>query len=67
MTTLLDVLSHGRLDFGVGRGQVVYEYNNFKVEYDSRTKRFEEIVDIILGLWTHEDLPTMASTTVWMI
>jgi alkanesulfonate monooxygenase SsuD/methylene tetrahydromethanopterin reductase-like flavin-dependent oxidoreductase (luciferase family) len=48
---MLDVLSNGRLDFGVGRGQVVYEYNNFKVEYDSRTQRFQEIVDIILGLW----------------
>ncbi|MGE3535879.1 MAG: LLM class flavin-dependent oxidoreductase [Candidatus Tectimicrobiota bacterium] len=51
-TAMLDVLSGGRLDFGVGRGQVVYEYNNFKVEYDSRTQRFQEIVDIILGLWS---------------
>jgi alkanesulfonate monooxygenase SsuD/methylene tetrahydromethanopterin reductase-like flavin-dependent oxidoreductase (luciferase family) len=51
-TAMLDVLSNGRLDFGVGRGQVVYEYNNFKVEYDSRTQRFQEIVDIILGLWS---------------
>src|SRR5574341_208298 len=51
-TAMLDVLSNGRLDFGVGRGQVVYEYNNFKVPYDSRTQRFEEIVDIILGLWS---------------
>ena len=42
-TAMLDVLSNGRLDFGVGRGQVVYEYNNFKVEYDSRTQRFQEI------------------------
>lgn len=51
-TALLDALSGGRLDFGVGRGQVVYEYNNFKVEYDSRSQRFEEMVDIITGLWT---------------
>ena len=51
-TAMLDVLSQGRLDFGVGRGQVVYEYNNFRVEYDSRTQRFQEIVDIILGLWS---------------
>src|SRR5215472_14925235 len=51
-TAMLDVLSNGRLDFGVGRGQVVYEYKNFKVEYDSRTQRFQEIVDIILGLWS---------------
>jgi alkanesulfonate monooxygenase SsuD/methylene tetrahydromethanopterin reductase-like flavin-dependent oxidoreductase (luciferase family) len=48
---MLDVLSQGRLDFGVGRGQVVYEYNNFHIDYDSRTQRFQEIVDIILGLW----------------
>ena len=51
-TALLDALSGGRLDFGVGRGQVVYEYGNFKVDYDSRTVRFQEILDIILGLWT---------------
>jgi alkanesulfonate monooxygenase SsuD/methylene tetrahydromethanopterin reductase-like flavin-dependent oxidoreductase (luciferase family) len=51
-TAMLDVLSDGRLDFGVGRGQVVYEYGNFKVDYETRTQRFEEIVDIILGLWS---------------
>ena len=51
-TAMLDVLSGGRLDFGVGRGQVVYEYNNFGVDYESRTQRFAEIVDIILGLWS---------------
>ena len=51
-TSLLDALSGGRLDFGVGRGQVVYEYSNFNVDYDSRSQRFEEILDIIIGLWT---------------
>lgn len=51
-TALLDALSDGRLDFGVGRGQVVYEYGNFNVDYDSRTVRFQEILDIIIGLWT---------------
>src|SRR5262249_25652002 len=50
-TAMLDVLSNGRLDFGVGRGQVVYKYNNFKGEQASRSQRFQEIVDIILGLW----------------
>ena len=51
-TALLDALSAGRLDFGVGRGQVVYEYGNFGVDYDSRTEKFGEILDIIIGLWT---------------
>ena len=51
-TAMLDLLSNGRLDFGIGRGQVVYEYANFKVDYATRTQRFNEIVDIILGLWS---------------
>ena len=51
-TAMMDLLSDGRLDFGIGRGQVVYEYANFKVDYQSRTQRFNEIVDIILGLWS---------------
>ncbi len=50
-TAMMDLLSDGRLDFGIGRGQVVYEYANFKVDYETRTQRFNEIVDIILGLW----------------
>ena len=31
---------------------MVYEYANFKVDYETRTQRFNEIVDIILGLWS---------------
>ena len=49
---LVDVLSNGRLDFGLGRGSVAYEYGNFHVDFDSRAKRFQESLDIILGLWT---------------
>ena len=51
-SAMLDILSGGRLDFGVGRGQLHYEYGNFGVDYDSRTQRFQEVLDIILGLWT---------------
>jgi len=49
---MLDLLSHGRLEFGVGRGSADYEYGNFKVEFDSRDERTREVLDIILGLWT---------------
>ena len=31
---------------------MVYEYGNFGVDYDSRTEKFGEILDIIIGLWT---------------
>ncbi|GIT44165.1 MAG: hypothetical protein Ct9H300mP11_21010 [Chloroflexota bacterium] len=40
----VDLLSNGRFDFGIGRGQVVYEYANFKVDFETRTQRFNEIV-----------------------
>ena len=49
---MLDVLSEGRLDFGVGRGSKDYEYGNFNIDFGSRDGRFQEVLDIILGLWT---------------
>ena len=49
---MLDLLSKGRLEFGVGRGSADYEYGNFKVDFDSRDDRTREVLDIILGLWT---------------
>ena len=52
---MVDVLSNGRLNFGVGRGSADYEYGNFKIDFDSRDTRFQEALDIILGLWTTED------------
>jgi alkanesulfonate monooxygenase SsuD/methylene tetrahydromethanopterin reductase-like flavin-dependent oxidoreductase (luciferase family) len=52
---MVDVLSHGRLNFGVGRGSADYEYGNFNIDFDSRDTRFQEALDIILGLWTTED------------
>ena len=52
---MVDVLSNGRLDFGVGRGSADYEYGNFKIDFESRDARFKEVLDIVLGLWTTED------------
>ena len=52
---MVDLLSNGRLNLGVGRGSADYEYGNFKIDFDSRDDRFREVLDIILGLWTTED------------
>ena len=52
---MVDLLSKGRLNLGVGRGSADYEYGNFKIEFESRDDRFREVLDIILGLWTTED------------
>ena len=54
-SAMLDVLSHGRLDFGVGRGSADYEYGNFNIDFDTRDVRTQEALDIILGLWTQDD------------
>ncbi len=54
-SAMLDVLSHGRLDFGVGRGSADYEYGNFNIDMDTRDVRTQEVLDIILGLWTQQD------------
>ena len=37
-SAMLDVLSNGRLDFGVGRGSADYEYGNFNIDFDTSTE-----------------------------
>ena len=54
-SAMLDVLSNGRLDFGVGRGSADYEYGNFNIDMGTRDVRTQEALDIILGLWTEDD------------
>ena len=54
-SAMLDVLSNGRLDFGVGRGSADYEYGNFGIDFDTRDGRTQEALDIILGLWTQSN------------
>ena len=51
-SSMMDVLSDGRLEFGVGRGSADYEFGNFKIDFESRDARFQEALDVILGLWT---------------
>ena len=54
-SAMLDVLSNGRLDFGVGRGSADYEYGNFNIDFDNRDARTQEALDVITGLWTQSD------------
>jgi alkanesulfonate monooxygenase SsuD/methylene tetrahydromethanopterin reductase-like flavin-dependent oxidoreductase (luciferase family) len=52
---VLDVLSHGRLDFGVGRGHPFPGvYDNFQISPAQSRERFVEALDILIGAWTRE-------------
>ena len=48
----LDLLSNGRLDFGVGKGYRPYEFSGFCVPQDEATARFDEAINVIRQAWT---------------
>jgi alkanesulfonate monooxygenase SsuD/methylene tetrahydromethanopterin reductase-like flavin-dependent oxidoreductase (luciferase family) len=48
----LDVLSGGRLEFGVGRGYQSIEFDGFGIDLAEARDRFDESLEIIRGLWT---------------
>ena len=51
---MADVLSHGRLDFGVGRGLYKYDYDIANVPMSESRERFDENLAIIRALWTED-------------
>jgi alkanesulfonate monooxygenase SsuD/methylene tetrahydromethanopterin reductase-like flavin-dependent oxidoreductase (luciferase family) len=48
----LDLLSDGRLDFGVGKGYRHNEFQGFSVPPAHADARFDEALDVILKAWT---------------
>jgi len=51
----LDLLSGGRLDFGIGTGYRYNEFAGFAVGMDEARERFEESIDVILKAWTSNE------------
>jgi alkanesulfonate monooxygenase SsuD/methylene tetrahydromethanopterin reductase-like flavin-dependent oxidoreductase (luciferase family) len=49
-----DILSDGRLEFGVGRGTAPIHYAGYDIPQEESRERFEEGLDFILQAWTHE-------------
>jgi len=49
-----DVLSGGRLEFGVGRGSIPSQFHGFRVPLSENRSRFVEALDIIRRAWTGE-------------
>jgi alkanesulfonate monooxygenase SsuD/methylene tetrahydromethanopterin reductase-like flavin-dependent oxidoreductase (luciferase family) len=48
----LDLLSNGRLDFGVGKGYRSYEFSGFSIAPEEATERFDEAMEVIRKAWT---------------
>lgn len=48
----LDLLSGGRLDFGVGKGYRYNEFKGFCIAMDEAEARFDEALDVITRAWT---------------
>jgi alkanesulfonate monooxygenase SsuD/methylene tetrahydromethanopterin reductase-like flavin-dependent oxidoreductase (luciferase family) len=50
----LDLLSGGRLDFGIGKGYRYNEFSGFRIDMDEADARFEESLDVIMKAWTSD-------------
>ena len=53
---MLDVMSGGRLDFGIGAGYQRQEFQGLGVDINESRERFQEGVDVIIKAWTEETL-----------
>jgi alkanesulfonate monooxygenase SsuD/methylene tetrahydromethanopterin reductase-like flavin-dependent oxidoreductase (luciferase family) len=49
---MLDLLSRGRLDFGIGKGYRYSEFRGFQVAMEEAEARFDEALDVIVRAWT---------------
>jgi alkanesulfonate monooxygenase SsuD/methylene tetrahydromethanopterin reductase-like flavin-dependent oxidoreductase (luciferase family) len=53
---LVDLISEGRLDLGIGRGYQPKEFNGFKINPSESRGRFNESVDILKQAWTQDEV-----------
>jgi alkanesulfonate monooxygenase SsuD/methylene tetrahydromethanopterin reductase-like flavin-dependent oxidoreductase (luciferase family) len=51
----LDLLSGGRLDFGIGKGYRFNEFSGFDVPMEEADARFEESLEVLLKAWASEE------------
>jgi alkanesulfonate monooxygenase SsuD/methylene tetrahydromethanopterin reductase-like flavin-dependent oxidoreductase (luciferase family) len=51
---LIDIISKGRLDVGVGRGNRPAEFRGYHVPQQENKDRFDEAADILVKAWTVE-------------
>jgi alkanesulfonate monooxygenase SsuD/methylene tetrahydromethanopterin reductase-like flavin-dependent oxidoreductase (luciferase family) len=51
----VDLLSGGRLDFGVGKGYRYIEFDGFCIPKEEALARYEESVEVIIKSWTSDE------------
>jgi natural product biosynthesis luciferase-like monooxygenase protein len=51
---MVDLMSNGRVEFGIGRGFVEYDYDRLHVPRDDSNERMREELEIILKAWRGE-------------
>lgn len=57
MSSTLDAISNGRLEFGIGAGWFEHEYNSYGYQFDSASTRIEQLDEsliIIKKMWQKE-------------
>jgi len=54
--TMVDAISGGRLDVGFARAYLPYEFECFGIDLDQSRARFDASIDLILRLWTEEQV-----------
>src|SRR5215831_4379998 len=60
----LDLLSGGRLDFGIGKGYRYNEFAGFCVSMEEAEARFDESLEVMIKAWT-SDAPWSHHGTYW--
>jgi F420-dependent oxidoreductase-like protein len=58
MASTVDVLSHGRLNFGIGSGWYEHEYRAYGYDFPDAPERLRylrEAVQVILAMWSQEE------------
>jgi F420-dependent oxidoreductase-like protein len=58
MASTVDVLAHGRLNFGIGAGWYEHEYRAYGYDYadaPQRLRQLREAVQIILAMWQEDE------------
>lgn len=63
--TTLDLISHGRLDVGLGLGWMREEYTAAGVPWQGRGARLEETLDVLDAVWQSD--PVVHAGSLWRI